>query len=72
MDADGVGDVCDNCPTTPNPGQEDADMDGIGDACEQAPRPIGIPFLPQVLLSIAAMALVLPLAMRLKRRVASS
>lgn len=35
LDHDGVGDACDNCPATPNPGQEDADMDGVGDSCEE-------------------------------------
>jgi len=33
-DADGVFDVCDNCPDTANPDQTDSDLDGIGDACE--------------------------------------
>ena len=34
-DGDGVPDVDDNCPGTPNPQQEDGDQDGQGDACEE-------------------------------------
>lgn len=33
-DADGIFDSVDNCPTTPNAGQEDADGNRIGDMCE--------------------------------------
>ena len=33
-DGDGVADLVDNCPTVPNPGQEDTNHNEIGDACE--------------------------------------
>ena len=33
-DEDTVVDACDNCPDTPNPGQEDDDNDGVGNACQ--------------------------------------
>jgi hypothetical protein len=34
QDGDGVPDISDNCPSVPNPGQENADGDGFGNACE--------------------------------------
>gem|GEM_PF-5365734 len=36
-DGDGVPDLTDNCPDTPNPDQVDSDGDGIGDACDELP-----------------------------------
>ena len=37
-DGDGVEDGSDNCPDTPNPGQEDGDGDGVGDVCDNCPH----------------------------------
>lgn len=37
MDGDGVPDAIDNCPTTPNPSQNDSDGDTVGDACDACP-----------------------------------
>ena len=36
-DGDGIPDINDNCPYTPNPLQTDSDGDGIGDACDNCP-----------------------------------
>lgn len=35
-DLDGIGDLCDNCPTVANADQADTDSNGIGDACQCA------------------------------------
>jgi len=40
--ADGTGDICDNCPLTPNYLQVDTDRDGQGDDCDCAPADPGV------------------------------
>jgi hypothetical protein len=37
LDADGVANASDNCPTTRNADQHDEDGDGLGDACDNCP-----------------------------------
>ena len=43
LDADGVGDTCDNCRYIPNSNQLDTDNDGIGDVCDPDPGCDGPP-----------------------------
>ncbi len=40
-DADGLTDICDNCPHCPNPDQQDCNRDGLGDECQPGPNRCG-------------------------------
>ena len=48
-DGDLIGDACDNCPTTPNPLQEDINGNNIGDLCEAGYTPVGMPVIVNVI-----------------------
>ena len=43
LDSDGIADVLDNCPSTPNPSQTDTDGDGQGNACDSDDDNDGMP-----------------------------
>src|SRR6185436_8870120 len=55
-DSDGLGDVCDNSASTPNPDQADGDGDGSGDACQTALQFNGISEDGGVVLEVTASA----------------
>jgi len=38
LDADGIANAMDNCPTANNPDQHDEDVDTVGDACDNCPH----------------------------------